>query len=326
VIFAALFSMLLLPLSEKLENLGLNKVLAVLVSVITLIAAIALIISLLSWQLSETLQDLSKVEQNVSSKLDEIRRSISTKLGISQATQKEVIKDQQTKGAGLITSAVTSVGSFATDFILIIVYIFLFLYYREHLKNFVLKLTRQDQQGNAREIIDNCRKVAQKYLSGLAIMIASLWVLYSIGFSIVGVENAIFFAILCGLLEIVPFVGNLTGSILTALMVIAQGGSSEMVLGVFITYGLVQFFQTYVLEPLVVGKNVNINPLVTIAGIVFGEFIWGIPGMILAIPLLAMTKIICDHIEPLKPYGYLIGTEKEESSFRKRISKLLRKK
>jgi predicted PurR-regulated permease PerM len=94
---------------------------------------------------------------------------------------------------------------------------------------------------------------------------------------------------------------------------------------VVVTYGLVQFFQTYVLEPLVVGKNVNINPLVTIAGIVFGEFIWGIPGMILAIPLLAMTKIICDHIEPLKPYGYLIGTEKQESSLRKRISKMLRK-
>jgi predicted PurR-regulated permease PerM len=78
-----------------------------------------------------------------------------------------------------------------------------------------------------------------------------------------------------------------------------------------ITYGTVQFLQTYLLEPLVVGKGVSINPLFTIAGIVGMELIWGIPGMVLAIPLLGITKIVCDHIEPLKPYGFLIGEEKK---------------
>jgi predicted PurR-regulated permease PerM len=81
---------------------------------------------------------------------------------------------------------------------------------------------------------------------------------------------------------------------------------------------LVQFIQTYVLEPLVVGAEVNINPLFTIMGLVAGEVLWGIPGLVLAIPLLGIAKIVCDHVEPLKPYGDLIGQEKKESGLKKK--------
>jgi predicted PurR-regulated permease PerM len=144
--------------------------------------------------------------------------------------------------------------------------------------------------------------------------------MYSIGFSIVGVKYAVLFAIICGLLEIVPFVGNLVGNALAILMVIIQGGGMEMVIGVLITYLTVQFLQTYILEPLVVGAEVNINPLFTIIILVIGELVWGIPGMVLAIPLLGIVKIICDHIDSLKPYGYLIGSDKKKrtSLFRKK--------
>ena len=127
---------------------------------------------------------------------------------------------------------------------------------------------------------------------------------------------------LCGLLEIVPFIGNLIGTALTILMALAQGGGSGVVIGILITYGIVQFVQSYILEPLVVGAEVNINPLFTIVGLVAGEFVWGIPGMILAIPVLGVTKIICDHIEPLKPYGRLIGETEEkgkEKGFKKKM-------
>ncbi len=163
-------------------------------------------------------------------------------------------------------------------------------------------------------------KVIQKYLTGLALMIVCLWIMYGIGFSIVGVKNAIFFAILCGLLEIVPFVGNLVGTLLTILVSMAQGGDMNLLLGIVITYGIIQFIQTYLLEPLVVGREVDINPIATIAGLVAGELLWGIPGMVLAIPVLGICKIVFDNIENLKPFGYLIGEE------RKRKTTALRKK
>jgi predicted PurR-regulated permease PerM len=139
-----------------------------------------------------------------------------------------------------------------------------------------------------------------------------LWVMYGIGFSIAGVNNALFFAVLCGVLELVPFVGNITGTSITVLMALAQSSDIKVVVGVIITYALVQLIQTYILEPLVVGDRLNLNPLFTILIIVVGEAVWGIAGMILAVPLLGIFKIICDNCEPLKDYGFLIGPPKEK--------------
>ena len=162
----------------------------------------------------------------------------------------------------------------------------------------------------------------------MATMIVCLWILYGIGFSIVGIKHAIFFAILCGLLEIIPFVGNLTGTMLTMLMALTQGGGATMVLGVLATYMVVQFVQTYLLEPLVVGAEVNINPLFTILVLVAGEMIWGIAGMVLAIPLLGVFKIISDHIPAMQPYGFLVGEEEAQKgpSLKEKIKGLFKKK
>ena len=263
-------------------------------------------------------KDASGIEQNLTKKLDEFRQFVKETFAISTQKQKELVQEQQASSSGgassFVTKLLAGLGGFLTNTILVLVYMFLFLYFRTHLKNFILQLLPKESSAKTGKVIQNSRKVAQKYLTGLAMMIGCLWVMYGIGFSIIGVKGAIFFAILCGLLEIVPFVGNLTGNAITVLMVIAQGGSMQMVLGVLITYAVVQFIQTYLLEPLVVGSEVNINPLFTIIGLVLGELIWGIPGMVLAIPLLGIAKIICDNVEGLKPYGYLLGTGKKQKS------------
>jgi len=208
----------------------------------------------------------------------------------------------------------SSATGFVVDFILVLVYIFLFMFYRYRIKAFVLQLISPQQKKNTETIIYDIQKVSQQYITGLGMMIVCLWIMYSIGFSIVGVKYAVLFAIICGLLEIIPFIGNLTGTLLAILMVVIQGGGTGMVLGVVITYLIVQFLQTYLLEPLVVGAEVNINPLFTIIILVLGELVWGIPGMVLAIPLLGIVKIICDHIPSLKPYGYLIGSDRKKKN------------
>ena len=211
--------------------------------------------------------------------------------------------------AGLMLGSLMSI---FIHFILILVYLFLFIYYRAHLKKFILMLVPPGETDETEKIISDAGKVAQKYISGLSSMIVILWIMYAAGFSIVGVKSAIFFAILCGLLEILPFIGNFTGTVITVLAVISQGGSNGMIIGVIVTYLIIQFIQTYFLEPLVVGSEVNINPLFTILIIVFMEIVWGVAGMILAIPMLGIVKIICDHVTPLKPYGFLIGRARSD--------------
>ena len=313
-LIASLLAMLVLPLCAKMER-KMNKGLAVSISLLLVLAAISLIISVFAWQVADISNKAPEIQKNITKKITQLREFATNKLGISEQKQQQIIQEQQHSSTGKFSSIMSglasSFGSFLTDFLIVIVYIFLFLLFRTHLQRFVLKLVPKDEQSNAQTIMHDVRRVSQKYLTGLALMIGCLWVMYGIGFSIVGVDNAIFFAILCGLLEIVPFVGNLTGVGITLLMTLAQGGNTNMLIGILITYSIVQFTQSYILEPMIVGREISINPVFTIVGIVGGELLWGIPGMILALPLLGIIKIICDHIEPLKPFGYLIGEEKE---------------
>jgi predicted PurR-regulated permease PerM len=194
-----------------------------------------------------------------------------------------------------------------TNLLFILAYIFLLLYYRKHLKEFILRLFPVSQRKEMEFVIDGAGKVSQQYLVGLAKMIGCLWVLYGIGFSICKVPNAIFFAILCGFLEIVPFVGNITGTTITLLVSAMHGAESMTLVGIIIVYGVVQFVQGWLIEPLILGGQVKINPLMTVVVLVIGELVWGIPGIFLAIPLSAMIKTVCDHVEPLKPLGFLLG-------------------
>ena len=258
------------------------------------------------------------MEKRITDAIDQLRYTLSNSLGISPERQQELLKKQQSSGGGGIASAVTgfvsSLMGILTNALIVMIYIFLFLFYRSHIKKFIMKLVPAGEKGNAEEVVQKASAVAFKYLSGLALMIVALWIMYGIGFSIAGVKNALFFAVLCGLLEIVPFVGNLTGTSLTVLMALTQGGGSGIIIGILITYALVQFIQTYILEPLVVGSEVNINPLFTILAIILGELIWGVAGMILAIPIMGIVKIVCDHIPALQPYGFLIGEEKKKKS------------
>jgi len=312
VCFGGLLAMLFLPVSRWLERKGMSKGLSIVTCVLAFVAILVGIVWLITWQVTDLASDLGNIEQKVNKMIADLKQTINQKFGISPKKQEELMKNSGASGA---TSMVSNLGSglmgFLVDFILVLVYIFLFMYYRSHIKKFILQLIPAKEKRNTEEIISGIEKVSQQYLTGLGLMIVGLWIMYSIGFSIVGVQFAVFFAILCGLLEIIPFVGNLTGNLLTVLMVVVQGGGSGMIIGVLITYAVVQFIQTYILEPLVVGAEVNINPLFTIFVLVAGELVWGIPGMVLAIPLLGIAKIICDHIEPLKPYGFLIGQEKK---------------
>jgi predicted PurR-regulated permease PerM len=323
--FGGILAMLLLPVCRWLERRGLNRGVSSFISLLVFTLFVIGLILLLRWQIGDLLKDFSKLQDQLSNLLSEVKNYVRAQFGITNRQQQQILKDQQSggmeKAAGMAIGTLTSTLSLMVSMVLVLVYVFLFLYFRSHFKNFILRLVSAPNMPIAQNIINKASQVTQQYLSGLGMMIVMLWIMYGIGFSIVGIKGAIFFAILCGILEIVPFAGNITGTSITVLIAFAQGGSIDMVIGVLITYAIVQFTQTYLLEPLVVGNQVNINPLFTILIIVVGEAIWGIAGMVVAIPLLGMFKVVCDHVEPLKPYGYLIGTQsaKEDKSIFKKL-------
>jgi predicted PurR-regulated permease PerM len=302
------------------------KGLAVIISMLVLLSVLGGVGWLLGWQISELTNDFAILKQKFIETGIRFQDYIFNHLGISLKRQSQMLQDEQPSVGGILQIVGDSLAYIFTNFVLVTAYIFLILYYRSHLKQFVLKLIRPSQKSEMENILSNITHVSQQYLLGLTKMIILLWIMYGVSFSVIGVKNAIFFAILCGLLEIIPFVGNIIGTSITLLVSFVNGASLTMLAAIIGTYLVIQFIQGWLLEPVILGPHVRINPFTTIVALVMGKLLWGIPGIFLAIPIIAMAKIVCDNIESLKPYGFLIGeivTGKQKPEIIKKIKKMV---
>ncbi|PZX92066.1 AI-2E family transporter [Flavobacterium aquariorum] len=326
-VIGGILATLFLPFCNWMEKKKIPKGIAVFLCFFTLFLFLSGLVALLSWKISEVINDITLLKDKASDTVVFIQKYIYSHFNISIEEQYKILKEEKPSYSNMVQMLLSSLAVTLTNLILVTAYFLFLLYYRSHIKQFILKLTAISEQQAMEQIIHKVANVSQQYLIGLSKMIVCLWIMYYIGFSFIGLENALFFAILCGFLEIIPFVGNITGTALTILIAAMHGGNLILIGGIAITYGVVQFIQGWLLEPLMLGPQVKINPLFTIIALVLGELLWGIPGIILAIPLTAMLKIICDHVETLKPYGFLIGEieskKSTNSSFFKKIKALV---
>lgn len=305
-----ILAMLFLPLCNWLIAKRVPKGLAVFICLVVLVVIVSTFATLVGFKIAEILSDVALVKERLLASFEDVQLYIFKHLGVSVSKQSQLLKQEQPPIAAIVQAVFSSVAGMLASISLVLIYFLFLLFYKAHIKQFIIMLVGKSEQAPTTELLQNITNVSQQYILGLFKMIVCLWVLYGIGFSVLGVKNAIFFAILCGALEIVPYVGNLTGSLLTLLVAAIHGASPSVLVGIAAIYGSVQLFQGWVLEPLILGAQVKINALFTIIALVVGELLWGIAGIVLAIPLTAMLKIVCDHITVLQPYGFLMGETK----------------
>jgi predicted PurR-regulated permease PerM len=248
-----LLGMLFTPIANRVEKSGLGRGPAALICLLIFLAIVGSVIALLSWQISNLTEDFTQLKENITQQFDRFQDYLSDQLGISETKQDKIINEKTNGGEGGIGAMATTVAGslvvFIANAVLTLVYMLLLIYFRPHFRTFILKLVPVAQQAKTKKIIAQSSQVVQQYLSGLAIMVVLLWVMYGIGFSILGIKSALFFAVLCGVLEIIPYIGNITGCSLAAMMALSQGGGSGMVLGVFVTYAIVNLFNRTSLLP-----------------------------------------------------------------------------
>jgi predicted PurR-regulated permease PerM len=161
------------------------------------------------------------------------------------------------------------------------------------------------------EVLSESGTIVQQYITGLLIETTIVFTLNCIGFLILGINYAIFLALLAALLNLIPYVGMLVANIICMLVTLVSSDSISNVLWVGIILAAVQFIDNNFGMPLIVGNKVRINALVTIIGVLIGGALCGIPGMFLAIPGLAVLKVIFDKVPDLQPWGLLLGDEGE---------------
>jgi predicted PurR-regulated permease PerM len=142
---------------------------------------------------------------------------------------------------------------------------------------------------------------------GLFLELILVAVLNSIGLLILGLDYAILLGILGAVLNLIPYVGGIVGTFIPMLVAAVTKDSYMYAAWVMVIYAFVQFIDNNVIVPRIVASRVKLNGLVSIIIVIIGNALWGVSGMFLAIPVAAISKVIMDQIEPLKPWGFLLG-------------------
>lgn len=306
--FSVLFAILLNPLYTKFESI-MPKVPAILLSLLVAILLIAGLFYFLSTQISVFLESLPLIKQKINMLLQQLQHWTKSQFGIDLRKQINALTAGMENGGSMLTSTVAPVISIISVFLLIPTYVYLLLYYKPLILDFLFQIFSEKKALQVAEILSETKSAVQSYMQGLMIETAIVSILNSLVLLFVGVPSAFVFGVIGGILNLIPYIGGLVAIALPLLMVtITQNGYSGQ-LWVIAGYLVIQFIDNNLLVPMVVSRRVQINALMSIIIVLLGAALWGVSGMFLSIPLIGVLKIVFDRIEDLKPWGSLLGTE-----------------
>lgn len=317
--FSFLFALLLYPVCKWLERRKVPRALAIIISLILMLAALGVVFVLVANEIIGFADELPEIADRLESAIYGLQGTIEERFNVSPESQVSWLSEKSREfvenSGDLLGGFVKSTGSFIAAVGLIPFYVFFILFYRDHLKEFVFRVTEPGNHQNVGVMMKKIQKVIQHYLSGLFTVMVILAVLNTTALFIIGVNHAIFFGVFAAMLTIIPYIGVFIGSALPILYTLAMSDSYLTPLLVYLTFTGIQTLEGNVITPNIVGSKVSINPLVAIIALVIGAHVWGVVGMIIFVPFVAMLKVAFDHIEPLKPYGLLLGVDKKSFQF-----------
>lgn len=307
---AFILALVVLPLSQKMETGKIKRGFSSFLSTILLFLISLGFVALVSFQVKNFVDDWPKIRETMEPKVEQLQSFVfehtaMEKQDLDQYWDNSMgsLEGQGRRALNFFTGTLGFMGTFLLTFI----YIFFLLNYRRRFKEFILRLFPEQKKQQVRDIIHKAGKVAQQYLVGKFILIGLLAVVYSIGLGISGVSNFILISLIAALLTLIPYLGNIVGLLLAMAFGYLTSGETGVLIGVILTFSITQFLESYVLQPYVVGDKVDLHPFFVIIAVIIGNLIWGVIGMILAIPIVAIITVIFLHVPPLHPFGFLFS-------------------
>ena len=309
-----LFAFFLLPAVRRLERRGFPRVVAIGIMIILTLGIVVAVGMLMSFAVSQFIGDLPQYKASIVDNTLVVQRFIEKVGHVSVDSQRIWFSENVNLfelGVRNIGNIATGIGRVVTTLGLTFVFSFFILYYRNKTMVFFKKLLGQMEEVAIFETFKKLIQIVPRYLSGVFWVMVILACINSLGFWLVGVPNPIFFGSLAAILNVIPYAGPILGFGIVVLFSLATVGPG-VALGAVILFIVVQFLENNLLTPNIAGRTININPLTAIVGIIIGGSMWGIVGMIIALPVLGMVKVIADSVPRLEPWGYLIGDEGTE--------------
>ena len=313
LILGTLLALLLVPVCNFLENkLKFHRTLAALVALLLFSTLVTGVFTLIGSQMTMLKDDWPAFEKQILGGVESLQAWIHQTFNIGYSKQSEYLSDTLNKslsqGTAIVGIALISLSSLFILMVFTFLYTFFILIYRRHILRFLLLLNKREHQDIILDIASEVQYVVKKYLIGLVLQMLIVAVMTFIALSIIGVKYSLMLSIITGVINVLPYVGIFAAMLIISLITFATSSLTQ-VLFVIVALIVVHFIDSNFVVPKIVGSKVKINSLFAMLAIIMGELIWGISGMFLAIPILAILKIIFDRIYDLKPWGFLLGEE-----------------
>ena len=310
IIYSAIIAIVLSPVVNFFTKRKVNEIIAISITLIIFIALTLFIIMFLSVQMMQFKDSFPKVVAKFNQFADLTELWASDRFSIDKIKIHSMVLRKRSEfinnGGVLIGETILNTGGKLVVALLIPVYVFMILFYQKHLIKFIHKLFNRKEYGEVDDVLSSTKLIIQGYLDGLFLEAVIMAFLNSVTLLIIGVDYAILLGVLGAIVNVVPYVGGIISIFLPAIIAVISDTPSDAIL-VIITYLVIQFFDVHYIVPKVVASKVKINALVSIVVVLAGGALWGLPGMFLSIPLTAIVKVIFDHVEPVKPWGFLLG-------------------
>jgi len=309
ILYATMIAILLNPLVNYLIQKKINKIISISLAVILAILALLFAIYIVSAQITLFTETYPQLKEKFIITSTQLLHWASEKFNIRQSAINTWIKTEQSDAIGnlAIGETLTEVMRMFVIGTLLPVYLFMILYYKPLLLEFFRRLFKNEHHVAVAEVLANSKKIIQSYLVGLFFEMVIIAILNSAGLLLIGIDYAIILGITGAILNVIPYLGGIAAIALPMLIAFITKDSLAYPFMVFLVYIVIQFIDNHYIIPKIVASRVQLNALISVVAVLIGSAFWGIPGMFLSIPLTAIIKVIFDHIEPLKPWGFLLG-------------------
>lgn len=309
LIFATIISIVLHPIVNLFVRLKINRILAIIITLLMTFVIIASLGILIYSQGSRFTESLPKLVDKFTEILNQTIVWISGHFNLSnnEMTEWTTKVKNELIGSLEIGQTIVNVGSLLAFLFLIPVYIFMILFYQPLLIEFFRRVFGDSNRSKVSEVIVLIKTLIQRYLIGLLLQVAIIATMYSIGLLILGIEYAIILGIMGAFLNLLPYLGSIIAAAMPMMIAVVTKPSPWYIFLVLGLYVFTQFIDNNFITPKIVGSKVKLNALASIIAVIVFGVMWGIQGMLLAIPLTAIAKLIFDHVKPLEPWGFLLG-------------------
>ncbi len=307
--FALMISILLNPFVNKLQQKKVPKIISIIIALILAILFVAGVMFFVSSQVVKFSANMGTLEQKFHHLFRQLQFWLENNYSLTLAKQNELLAQAGNSLKPLVAQTLGTVLGTLSVIILLPVYIFLILFYKKLILNFLYEIFAEKNSKQVGAVLDQTKKAIQSYMIGLLLEAIIVATLNSVALLILGVQYAILLGVIGAILNVLPYIGGIVAIALPIIIATITKNGYITQIEIVIAYLIIQFIDNNILVPRIVSSKVKINALVSLVIVLLGAAIWGLSGMFLSIPFIAVLKIIFDRVDELKPWGKILGDE-----------------